>query len=316
MERKVIVIVGPTCSGKTKVGISLAQKLQTEIISADSRQIYKTLTRGTAKPTTDELQLVKHHFIDFLQPDEVYNVSRFETDSLKVIDKLITQNKIPIVVGGSGLYIKALTEGIFNSVDADDEFREELNEKREKFGNEYLYEELRKVDPQSASGMLPQNWKRVMRALEVYHLTGEPIWKFQKNYEREKDYEFIQFGLNWEREKLYGNIESRVDRMIADGLVDEVKNILSLGYSKVLNSLNTVGYKEIISYLENEITLERAIELIKRNTRRYAKRQMTWFRITKEINWLTCNENSTPEELASLILKKCRKLMNLFLISF
>jgi len=304
MERKVIIITGPTCSGKTKIGISLAEKLQTEIISADSRQIFKYLNIGTAKPTTDELQLVKHHFINLLEPDEDYNVSRFETDSLKIIDELITKVKIPIVVGGSGLYIKALTEGIFNSVDVDDEYREELKEKREKFGNEYLYRELKKVDPQSASGMLPQNWKRVMRALEVFHLTGEPIWKIQENYERKTDYKFILFGLNWEREKLYRNIENRVDEMIKTGLVEEVKNVLSLGYSKNLNSLNTVGYKEIISHLENEITLERAVELIKRNTRRYAKRQMTWFRKTKGINWLTCNENATSKELVSIILKK------------
>ncbi|OGV05162.1 MAG: tRNA (adenosine(37)-N6)-dimethylallyltransferase MiaA [Ignavibacteria bacterium RIFOXYA2_FULL_37_17] len=304
MERKVIVIVGPTCSGKTKVGISLAQKLNSEIISADSRQIYKKLTIGTAKPTQDELRKMKHHFIDLLEPDEDYNVSRFETDSLKVIDELITQGKIPIVVGGSGLYIKALTEGIFNSVDTDDDYREELKVKREKFGNEYLYDELKKVDPQSASGMLPQNWKRIMRALEVFHLTGEPIWKMQENYERKVDYNFILFGLDWDRKILYANIEKRVDEMIESGLMDEVKNILSLGYSKNINSLNTVGYKEIISYLDNEITLEHAIELIKRNTRRYAKRQMTWFRKTENINWLTCDENTSSEQLISLILKK------------
>ena len=304
MERKVIVIVGPTCSGKTGVGISLAEKLRTEIISADSRQIYKLLTIGTAKPTTDELRKAKHHLVDFLEPDEDYNVSRFESDSLKIIEKLFSQNKIPIVVGGSGLYIKALAEGIFDTVDADSEYREELHDKREKFGNEYLYEELKRVDPQSASKMLPQNWKRVMRALEVYHLTGEPIWKFQETYKRETDIEFKLFGLNWEREKLYRNIENRVDEMIAAGLVDEVKNILALGYSKKINALNTVGYKEIISFLENEITLERAVELIKRNTRRYAKRQMTWFRKTKGIEWLNCDESTSSEQLSSLILKK------------
>ena len=304
MERKVIVIVGPTCSGKTKVGISLAERLNTEIISADSRQLYKMITIGTAKPTHDELQKIKHHFIDFLEPDEDFNVSRFEADSLKIIDELISKGKIPIVVGGSGLYIKALTEGIFNSVDVDDGYRDELKKLREKFGNEYLYDELIKVDPQSASGMLPQNWKRVMRALEVFHLTGEPIWKFQENYKRETDYEFILFGLNWDRKQLYRNIENRVDTMIKEGLVDEIKNILSLGYSKSLNSLNTVGYKEIISYFENEITLERAVELIKRNTRRYAKRQMTWFRKTKNVNWVQCNENDNPEKLISAFLKK------------
>lgn len=304
MERKVIIITGPTCSGKTKIGISLAKKLHTEIISADSRQIFKYLNIGTAKPTTDELQLVKHHFIDLLEPDKEYNVSKFETEALKIIDELLERGKIPIVVGGSGLYIKALVEGIFDSVDVDEEFREELKQKREKFGNEYLYEELKKVDPQSASKMLPQNWKRVMRALEVYHLTGEPIWKIQENYERKVDYNFVQFGLNWDRKILYANIESRVDEMIENGLVNEVKNVLANGFSKNLNALNTVGYKEIISHLGNEITLERAIELIKRNTRRFAKRQMTWFRKSKKIQWLACDENITSEQLVSLIIKK------------
>lgn len=304
MERKVIVIVGPTRSGKTKVGISLAEKLQTEIISADSRQIYKYLNIGTAKPTADELQLVKHHFIDLLEPDKEYNVSKFETEALKIIDELLESEKVPIVVGGSGLYIKALVEGIFDSVDVDKEFREELKIKREQFGNEFLYQKLKIVDPETASKLLPQNWKRIMRALEVFHITGQSIREFQKSYTRKIDCEFIQYGLNWQREVLYQNINSRVDRMIKDGLVAEVKNILSLGYPKNLNSLNTVGYKEIISYLESEITLERAIELIKRNTRRYAKRQMTWFRKTKEIHWLACDENTTSEQLVSLIIKK------------
>ncbi len=304
MERKVIVIVGPTCSGKTKVGISLAEKLRTEIISADSRQIYKQLSIGTAKPKAHERAQTKHHLIDFLNPDENYNVSRFESDSLEIIDTLLLNGKTPVVVGGSGLYIKALVEGIFNTVDADSEYRKKLHDKREKFGNEYLYNELKKIDPQSASKMLPQNWKRVMRALEVFHLTGEPIWKFQETYKRETDIEFKLFGLNWERTKLCRNIENRVDEMMKQGLVDEVKNILLFGYSKKINALNTVGYKEIISYLENEITLERAIELIKRNTRRYAKRQLTWFRKTKNIDWLTCDENTSAEQLASQIIKK------------
>jgi len=285
MERKVIVIIGPTCSGKTNLGISIAEKLQTEIISADSRQIYKYLTIGTAKPGAIALSKIKHHFVDMLEPDNDFNISKYEIDALQIIDHLLNNGKVPIVVGGSGLYIRALVDGIFNSVDSDEEYREELKDKREKFGNEYLYEELNKVDPQSSQKMLPQNWKRVMRALEVYHLTGQPIWQFQENYSRKNNCEFIQYGLNWSRRVLYENIEKRVDQMIDAGLVDEVKNLLSKGYSKELNAMNTVGYKEIISFLENEIPIERAIELIKRNTRHYAKRQMTWFRKDKRIHW-------------------------------
>lgn len=303
MERKVIVIVGPTCSGKTKVGISLAGNLQTEIISADSRQIYKYLDIGTAKPEVNDLAKYKHHFINYLDPEEDYNVSKFENDALKIINRLINQGKVPVVVGGSGLYIKALIDGIFDSVDTDEEYREELKTKREEFGNQYLYDELKKVDMESASKMLAQNWKRVMRALEVYHLTGEPIWKFQKNHERKVKVDFIQYGLNWERSLLYSNIENRVDEMIENGLVDEVKNILERGYQKKINALNTVGYKEIISYLGNEITIDRAVELIKRNTRRFAKRQMTWFRKDKRINWLQINSQNDLENAAEFILK-------------
>lgn len=175
MESKVIVIVGPTCSGKTQLGIQLAEKLKTEIISADSRQLYKYLNIGTAKPSKEELNRVKHHFIDKLEPDENYNVSKFENDALDIIQELFNKKKIPIVVGGSGLYIKALVDGIFSTVDTDEEFRNDLFEKRKYFGNEFLYDELKKVDPVSAAKMLPQNWKRVMRALEVFHLTGKQI---------------------------------------------------------------------------------------------------------------------------------------------
>lgn len=302
MERKVIIITGPTCSGKTKVGISLAKKLGTEIISADSRQIYKHLNIATAKPSEEELKQIKHHLIDFLEPDENYNVSKFETDALNIIEIFFEKGKIPIVVGGSGLYIKGLIDGIFNTVDVDDDYREELKIKREQFGNEFLYKELKIVDLETASKLLPQNWKRIMRALEVFHITGQSIREFQKSYTRKIDCEFIQYGLNWQREVLYQNINNRVDSMIQAGLVDEVNNILSMGFSKNLNALNTVGYKEIISYLKKEITLERAVELIKRNTRRYAKRQMTWFRKDDRIHWLNLNSSEDLNNIDKIIL--------------
>lgn len=302
MERIVIVIAGPTCSGKTKVGIDLASKLGSEIISADSRQIYKLLSIGTAKPNDDELNKIKHHFVDILEPGAEYNVSRFEADALNVIQKLFDENKNPVVVGGSGLYIRALIDGIFNSVDVNEEYREELKYKREKFGNEFIYEELKKIDPASAEKMLPQNWKRVMRALEVFYITGEPISKFHDEYKRENKFNFVQFGLNWDRQTLYKNIETRVDQMISAGLIDEVKSILSKGYSKEINALNTVGYKEIISFLENEISLERALELIKRNTRRYAKRQLTWFRGDERIKWIDVSSENELNKISDLII--------------
>ncbi len=303
MESKVIIIVGPTCSGKTKLGILLAEKLKTEIISADSRQIYKHLNIGTAKPSEDELKRIKHHFINKLEPNENYNVSKFENDALKSIRNLLDNKKIPIVVGGSGLYIKALVDGIFNAVDIDEEFRNQLLEKRKLFGNEYLYDELKKVDPISAEKMLPQNWKRVMRALEVFHLSGKQISAHHKEQRRNVDIKFLQFGLRWNREILYANIEKRVDEMIENGLVEETKFLIE-NYNRDLNSLNTVGYKELISYLDNKISLDRAIELIKRNTRRFAKRQLTWFRADDRIVWFNIKSQKDFETIADEIIRR------------
>ncbi len=304
MERKVIVITGPTCSGKTELGILLAGFFNTEIISADSRQFYKYLDIGTAKPDADSLTKVKHHFINSLKPDEYYNASKFEKDALEIVEKLVQNNKIPIILGGSGLYIKALVDGIFDSADIDSVYRNFMLKQKELYGNDYIYNELVKVDPESALKMLPQNWKRVLRALEVYHLTGEPIWKQQQKHNRNLNLEFYEFGLNWERNKLYSNIEYRIDQMISSGLVEEVKNILNMGYDKRLNSLNTVGYKEIISYLDGEVTLEKAIELIKRNTRRYAKRQLTWFNGDKRIIWFSIKNKNDLSKIAEEIQKQ------------
>ena len=298
-----IVIVGPTCSGKTDLAISLAEKLPSEILSADSRQIYKHLTIGTAKPSLNELQKIKHHFIDFLEPDVNYNVSKFEKDALSVIEELQKNNQVPIVVGGSGLYIRAIVDGIFDTVDTDEEYRLQLMKQREEYGNEYLLEKLKNVDPESAKKLIPQNWKRIIRALEVYKITSKPIWKLQQEYKREVNIEFQQYGLNWERETLYDNINLRVDKMIDEGLVDEVKSILEMGFDKKANALNTVGYKEIIEYLDEKISLERAIELIKRNSRHYAKRQLTWFRKDERIKWIDIKSKSDLPKITQSILK-------------
>jgi len=304
LEREVIVIVGPTCSGKTNLSLKLSQLIPSEIISADSRQIYKHLDIGTAKPSKNQLKKATHHLIDILDPSENYDASLFEKDAEKIIDEIFKKNKTPIIVGGSGLYIKALIDGIFGTVDKDEEYRKELHQKRKEYGNELLYKELKKVDPESAAKMLPQNWKRVMRALEVYHTTGEPIWKHhqKQSSSTENKYKFKQFGLNWDRKILYENIDKRVGEMIENGFVDEVKNILFEGYDKNLNSLNTVGYKEIIQHLDGKISLERAIELIKRNTRHYAKRQMTWFRKDKRIYWFDVNELTELDQFAEQIV--------------
>lgn len=308
MERRAIIIAGPTCSGKTYCAIKLAQKLNSEIISADSRQIYKYLTIGTAKPNPDEQKSIKHYFVDQLEPDEDYNVSRFENESIQIIKDLHAEDKIPVIAGGSGLYIKALVDGIVDVESADENYRERLLSIKKEKGIEYLYSMLQEVDPRSAAGMLPQNWKRVMRAIEVFELTGRSITEIHSEQKRDIDINFIQFGLNWERQLLYANIEKRVEQMIKDGLIDEVKSILDRGYEPDLNSLNTVGYKEIIAYLKDEYPIERAIELIKRNTRRYAKRQMTWFRKDTRIIWL---DISKTEDLN----RASDKILNEYLIS-
>lgn len=301
MEQRVIVIVGPTCSGKTKLAIDLAIDLKSEIISADSRQIYNYLTIGTAKPNDDELAKIQHHFVNKLNPDEDYNVGLFEKDALEIIHHITSENKIPIIVGGSGLYIKAIVDGIVD-VDSDEELRELLQDERVIFGNEYIYDKLKELDPTAAATMLPQNWKRVIRAIEVYRLTGKSILEIHNKQKRKSNFKFYQYGLIWERSILYKNIEQRVDEMISKGLVDEVKNILAMGYSKEMNSMNTVGYKEIISHLSGEISLERAVELIKRNTRRFAKRQLTWFRKDERIKWININSINDLQNAKDLIL--------------
>ena len=297
MGQRVIVITGPTCSGKSYLGLKLAQLINGEIISADSRQIYKRLNIGTAKLSLAKLKNVKHHFIDILNPDENYDANKFSIDAENIIDDIHKRKMTAIVVGGSGLYVKALIEGIVDSADKDENLRNELFAKKEKYGNEFLYNELIKVDPISSEKMLPQNWKRVIRALEVIYLTGKPIWQHYSNQNKNSKFSFYQIGLNWDREALYTRIEERIDMMIEDGLVDEVIGILNDGYDKNLNSLNTVGYKEIISYLDEEITLNRAIELIKRNTRRYAKRQLTWFKADERIKWFNVSSQDDIDDL-------------------
>lgn len=299
--KSVIVITGPTCSGKTEVAIQLALKLNSEIISADSRQVYKNLTIGTAKPTITQLNLIRHYYIDELLPNEEFNADLFSKNSYRIIAEILNKGKIPIVVGGSGLYIKALIDGLDVPVDSNLELRKSLIEKRRQFGNQYLHNELKKVDPVSAEKLLPQNWKRIIRALEVFYATEKPIWYFNSE-DRKRKYDFIQYGLKWNRDILYQRINLRVDKMIEEGLVEETKKILELGYDKNLNSLNTVGYKEVMEFISGEISLEKAIYLIKRNTRRFAKKQMTWFNKDKRILWIDA-ENKSAEELADLILK-------------
>lgn len=304
MEKEVIVITGPTASGKTQLAIEVAKLLDTEIISADSRQIYRYLDIGTAKPDHEQLSQVKHHFIDIKNPDEDYNVSIFEKEAGEVIASLHSRGKIPIVAGGSGLYIKALVDGIFDGPAKDEKLREELRKLKEEEGNERLYGILKEKDPVSAARMTPGHWKRVIRALEVLETTGEPIWKHHSDQVKDDDLIWHQFSIETDRAELYLTIESRVDQMIEKGLEKETRNILEMGYEPSLNSLNTVGYKEMISYICGSISLDRSIELIKQNTRRYAKRQLTWIRGDKRIIPLRGGEYLSPEFIVNHVLNR------------
>ena len=270
---KVIAIVGPTASGKTKMAIEMAQKLDTEIISADSRLVYKGFDIGTAKPTKEEQLLVKHHMIDVVEPEYDFSVADFADGASKVISELHAKNKVPIVVGGTGLYFRILLENYdMPRVEANPQLRAEL----ENLSNEELFKKLSNIDKISAEKIHQNNRVRVIRALEVSLTTGKPFSSIKGVKENKYDVEWV-FPEIESREILYNRINIRVDMMIKDGLVDETKNLL-LKHGRIKNLVNTIGYQEIIEYLDGNISIENAIEQIKQNTRRYAKRQLTWFR--------------------------------------
>ncbi|MDP2207750.1 MAG: tRNA (adenosine(37)-N6)-dimethylallyltransferase MiaA [Bacteroidota bacterium] len=283
-NKNVLVLVGPTCSGKSSVGFLLAKELNGEIISADSRQIYKYLDIGTAKPPVQERKKVTHHFIDELLPEHDFNAGEFSNQARERVDTIFESGKQPIVVGGSGLYIQAFIDGFFEGPSADKEVRDEIYKVLDKNGKEGLLEELRKVDPLSASRMLPSNLHRIIRALEVYKVTGTPISELQK-INIPPNFQSVLVGLQWDRSKLYERINERVDGMLNSGLLNEVKSLVEKGYSTKITSLRTVGYQEVFQFFEGKISYDYMVELIKRNSRRYAKRQLTWFRRDERIKW-------------------------------
>ncbi len=293
---RVIVIVGPTASGKTNLSIELAKRMNGEIISADSMQIYKYMDIGTAKPTKEEMQDISHYLIDEVLPNEDFNVVRFKELAEKYIDNILEKGKQPIVAGGTGLYISSLINNInFSESESDWELREALKKEAEEFGPEYLHKKLQEVDPNSALSIHPNNIKRVIRALEVYYQTQKPI-SYHNEMSRSipPKYQFVLVGLNMDRQVLYERINKRVDIMIQNGLVDEVKGLVDLGYADSIISMQGIGYKEILEFLRNNITLEQAIDNIKQGTRRYAKRQITWFKRIHGINWFNvdnCGNN-------------------------
>ena len=285
---KVIIILGPTGVGKTGVSLLLAKKLGTDIISADSMQIYRHMDIGTAKPTPDERAMVKHHMIDIVGPRESYSTGKYIDAVVPIIEGLHRKGKIPIVVGGTGLYIKAMTRGIFSGPSADWSLRESLLD-REKAENGSLYMYLGELDPEAAGKITPNDTRRIIRALEVSLKSASNISDMQKRFTQPLPYEFIKIGLSRDRKELYSLIEKRVDEMIAKGLEEEVKNVSHLieaSSVSPLPSMQAIGYKEIAMYLQGGISCDEAVRLIKRGSKRYAKRQFTWFRKEEGISWV------------------------------
>lgn len=286
MDNKVIVIVGPTASGKTSLSIEIAKRFNGEIISADSMQIYKYMDIATAKPTAEEMQGIKHHLIDFLSPCEKFSVAKYKELCYGCIDDIIERNKLPIIVGGTGLYIDTVVNNtVFLEGDSSD-IRNTLEKNCEENGIESLYEKLKEIDPQSAEKLHLSDKKRIIRALEVYYSTGKTISEQNRLSHTEKSkYDFLIIGLNAnDREFLYNRINSRVDLMIESGLIEEAQNFYNSDFS--LTAVQAIGYKELKPYLDGFCTLDEAKEKLKMETRRYAKRQLTWFRRNKDINWI------------------------------
>ena len=298
---KILVIVGPTCSGKTAVSLDLARRLNGEIISADSRQVYKYLDIGTAKPAPGDLLKVKHYFVDSLFPDQDFNAGEFGQEGRKIIDNILLRGLLPIVVGGSGLYVRSLIDGFFEGPGADEEFRRAM-EQRFKAGHlDSLLKKLREVDPVSAATIDPTKSRRIIRALEVYHLTGIPISQLQKERRIKVRFVPVIFGLEWTRPMLHKRIDQRCDRMLSQGLLSEVDRLVRQGYDDSLNALNTVGYAEAFAYRRGEISYERFTQLFKQNSRRYAKRQMTWFKRDGRIHWIQMIEEKNVHEVVQKI---------------
>lgn len=285
-KKYLIVIVGPTAIGKTSLAIKLANYFCCEILSADSRQFFKEMEIGTAKPTKEELMSAKHHFVDFLSVKDKYTAGMFEKDAIKKLSSIYKKNNVAIMVGGSGLYINAVCNGI-DEIPSDDDIRNKLNDELNSKGIEYLQNKLEDIDPVIWKTINQKNPQRIIRALEVYNITGKPYSEFRKGKPKEREFKTIKIGLNSKREDVYSNINNRVDIMVQQGLVEEAR---SLQNYKMYNALNTVGYKEMFKYFNNEISLNEAIELIKKNTRNFAKRQLTWFRKDKDIEWFNTRD--------------------------
>ena len=301
-KNKVIVICGPTASGKTALSIELAKKINGEIVSCDSMQIYKDMNIGTAKPTPEEMQGIKHYLIGYVSPEERYSVSDYKSDAKKAIKEIIEKGKMPIVVGGTGLYLDSLIYEIeYQDIKLDEAYRQKLEQEVEEKGLEELYEKAKQIDAKAMEKISPNDKKRILRVLEIYHTTGKTKTEQEiESRKKEVEYDYKVYALNWNRQKLYDRINKRVDMMMEQGLIEEVKQILKK-YDTFPTAMQGLGYKEVVEYIEGKVTKEEMIEKIKMETRRYAKRQLTWFRKNKQTIWL--NAEDTIEDNIQVILQ-------------
>ena len=307
--KPLIILTGPTAVGKTELSISLAKAIGGEIISADSMQVYKYMDIGTAKIRPEEMQGVPHHLIDILDPKVAFNVAMFKDLAKKAVDEIYERGHIPIIVGGTGFYIQALLYDIdFSDEDSDQAIRNELENLANEKGSIYLHECLREVDPESAEQIHHHNVKRVIRALEYYRMHGEKISVHNERERQKKSpYDFLYFVLTHDRQILYDRIEKRIDQMMNEGLVNEVDNLLKMGYNQELVSMQGLGYKEFIPYLNGNCTLEESIYVLKRDTRHFAKRQLTWFRRERDVRWLDKSKHTSEAEILDEILETINK---------
>ncbi|WP_179414906.1 tRNA (adenosine(37)-N6)-dimethylallyltransferase MiaA [Mucilaginibacter sp. E4BP6] len=293
-NKTLIVIAGPTAVGKTAIAIQVAKHYNTVVLSADSRQFYREMSIGTAKPDADELAAIKHYFIDSHSIQENFSVGDFEKQALALLDELFKEYDAVVMAGGSGLYIKAVCEGFDNLPVADPGIRHRLNQDFTELGIRHLQERLKEVDPDYYEQVDIQNPQRLIRALEVYETTGKPISYYRKSTVNKRPFNIVKIGLNLPRDILYQQINYRVDKMMELGLIDEVKSLIP---HRSLNALNTVGYSELFDYFDGNTDLESALELIKQNTRHFAKRQLTWFRKDKDIHWLEADDEDVVNDI-------------------
>ena len=314
MKKPLIILTGPTAVGKTKASIELAKALNGEIISADSMQVYKYMDIGSAKICPEEMQGIKHYLIDVLEPDDEFHVVRFQQMAKQAMEEIYSKGKTPIIVGGTGFYIQALLYDIdFTENNEDSTYRRELEQLAIQNGAEYLHGLLKTVDPISAETIHANNVKRVIRALEFYKQTGERISEHnEKERAKESPYNFCYFVLNDDRDLLYHRIDARVDKMLEDGLVEEVLSLKNKGYTRDMVSMQGLGYKEILDYLNGEISLEEAVYILKRDTRHFAKRQLTWFRRERDVIWVNKDTFSHDEEkILQMIKDTIRERINI-----